>query len=181
MSLVNFHHRRNVLMSTLALRDAKPDDAAAIVAVWNPIIRDTVVTFNPVQRSHAEIADMIVTRQAAGHAFLVAEEGGAMLGFASYAQFRPGLGYARCMEHTINLAPAARGKGAGRALLLALEAHAADAGHHVMVAAITGSNAASIVFHEKLGYSHAGTMSQVGWKFDAFHDLVLMQKFLRLR
>lgn len=168
-------------MSTLALRNATPDDAAEIVAIWNPIIRDTVVTFNPVQRSQPEIVDMIATRQAAGHAFLVAEEGGAMLGFASYAQFRPGLGYARCMEHTINLAPVARGKGAGRGLLLALEAHAADAGHHVMVAAITGSNTASIGFHEKLGYAHAGTMAQVGWKFGVFHDLVLMQKFLQLR
>ncbi|TQM93089.1 GNAT family N-acetyltransferase [Roseinatronobacter monicus] len=168
-------------MPTLSLRDATPDDAAAIVAIWNPIIRDTVVTFNPMQRSQPEIADMIATRQGAGHAFLVAEQGGEMLGFASYAQFRPGLGYARCMEHTINLAPAARGKGAGRALLLALEAHAAGAGHHVMVAAVTGSNTASVGFHEKLGYLHVGTMRQVGWKFDALHDLVLMQKFLSVR
>jgi len=168
-------------MPTLSLRDATPDDAASIVAIWNPIIRDTVVTFNPVQRSQPEIADMIVTRQGAGHAFLVAEQGGEMLGFASYAQFRPGLGYARCMEHTINLAPAARGKGAGRALLLALEAHAAGAGHHVMVAAVTGSNTASVGFHEKQGYLHVGTMRQVGWKFDALHDLVLMQKFLSVR
>lgn len=165
-------------MPKLSLRDATPNDAAAIVAIWNPIILDTVITFNPVRRSITEIEEMIISRRTDGHAFLIAQDGADVMGFACYAQFRGGLGYARCMEHTINLAPAARGKGAGRTLLLALEQHAATAGHHVMVAAVTGSNAASVSFHEKLGYTTVGTMSQVGWKFDVFHDLVLMQKFL---
>ncbi|ATX67822.1 GNAT family N-acetyltransferase [Roseinatronobacter bogoriensis] len=165
-------------MPALTLRDATPDDAAAIVAIWNPIIQDTVVTFNPVLRSTSEIEDMIVSRQAGGHAFIVAQDAEDVLGFASYAQFRGGLGYARSMEHTINLSPAARGKGAGRALLLELERHATAAGHHIMVAAVTGTNSASISFHHKLGYVHVGTMPQVGWKFGQFHDLVLMQKFL---
>lgn len=162
----------------LTLRDATPDDAAAIAAIWNPIIRETVITFYPLERSAEEIAAMIAARQGAGRAFLVAEEGGSCLGFASYDQFRPGPGNARSMEHTINLAPEARGKGAGRALLLALEDHARAAGHHLMIAAISGSNTGSISFHEALDYIHVGTMPQLGWKFGRYHDLVLMQKFL---
>ena len=162
----------------MPIRDATPSDAPAIAAIWNPIIRDTVITFNPAQRSPDEIATMITTRQRDGHAFLVAEEGAALLGFASYSQFRAGLGYARTMEHTINLAPEARGLGLGPRLLAALEAHATQAGHHVMVAAITSGNAASIAFHARQGYTHVGTMPQVGWKFGRYHDLTLMQKFL---
>lgn len=162
----------------LTLRNATPDDAHAIAAIWNPIIRDTVITFNPLERVPDEIAAIIVTRQREGRAFLVAEENGACLGFASYDQFRPGPGNARSMEHTINLAPQARGKGAGRALLIALEDHARAAGHHLMIAAITGSNTGSIGFHETLGYFHVGIMPQLGWKFGIYHDLVLMQKFL---
>ncbi|MBR3370193.1 MAG: N-acetyltransferase [Rhodobacteraceae bacterium] len=165
-------------MTDLTLRDATPDDAASICAIWNPIIRDTVITFNPVERSPAEIAAMIRDRQGAGHAFLLAQSGAQVLGFASYAQFRGGLGYARCMEHTINLQDAARGQGAGRALLLALEDHARRAGNHVMVGAVTASNVASVAFHAALGYATVGTMPQVGWKFGQFHDLVLMQKIL---
>ncbi|WFE73398.1 GNAT family N-acetyltransferase [Roseinatronobacter sp. S2] len=165
-------------MTDLTLRDATVDDAACICDIWNPIIRDTVITFNPVERSPAEIASMIRDRQGAGHAFMMAELGGQVLGFASYSQFRGGLGYARCMEHTINLHDAARGKGAGRALLLALEDHARSAGHHVMVGAVTASNVASVAFHAALGYETVGTMPQVGWKFGQFHDLVLMQKIL---
>jgi L-amino acid N-acyltransferase YncA len=55
------------------IRDARPTDAAAIAAIWNPIIRDTDITFNPVEKTEAEIAALIADRQAAGHAFLVAE------------------------------------------------------------------------------------------------------------
>lgn len=162
----------------MQIRDAQPSDAPAIAAIWNPIIRDTVVTFNPAQRSAEEIAAMITDRQHAGYAFLVAEEGAALLGFASYSQFRAGLGYARTMEHTINLAPEARGRGLGSLLLGALEAHATGAGCHVMVGAITSGNLASIAFHARQGYTEVGRMPQVGWKFGQYHDLTLMQKVL---
>ena len=160
------------------IRPATAADAPAICALWNPIIRDTVVTFNPVERDPAEIAEMIATRHAGPGAFFVAEDADGLLGFAAYAQFRGGLGYARCMEHTINLAPAARGQGLGPRLMTALEDHARAAGHHVMVAAITGSNTGSVRFHAGHGYVHVGTMPQVGWKFGRYHDLVLMQKTL---
>lgn len=160
------------------IRPATAADAAAICGIWNPIIRDTVITFNPVERDTSEIAELIAARQAGPGAFFVAERAGGLLGFASYAQFRGGLGYARCMEHTINLAPEARGQGLGPRLMTALEDHARAARHHVMVAAITGSNKGSVRFHAALGYLHVGTMPQVGWKFGQFHDLVLMQKNL---
>ena len=162
----------------LTIRDATRADAAAVAAIWNPIILETVITFNPLERRADEIAAMIITRQSQGRAFLIAEDDHQPLGFATYDQFRPGPGNARSMEHTINLAPEARGQGAGRALLLALEDHAASAGHHLMIAAITGSNTGSIRFHEGLGYLHVGRMPELGWKFGSYHDLVLMQKFL---
>ncbi|MFN4058824.1 MAG: GNAT family N-acetyltransferase [Roseinatronobacter sp.] len=163
---------------SLIIRDATPADADAICTIWNPIIRNSVITFNPQERSSAEQAAMINDRQAAGWAFLVAEEQGDILGFATYSQFRGGLGYARSMEHTINLSDWARGKGVGRALMAALEDHARARGVHVMVAGITGSNQSSIQFHAHLGYVHVGTLPQVGWKFGRWHDLVLMQKLL---
>ncbi|MCC5991531.1 MAG: N-acetyltransferase [Rhodobacteraceae bacterium] len=165
-------------MSALAIRDATADDAEAICAIWNPIIRDSVITFNPDPRNPAEVIGLIAGRHEAGHAFLVATLSGQVIGFASYSQFRPGPGYARSVEHTINLSPQARGYGAGRRLLAALEAHATAAGHHVMVAAVSAENAGSVAFHRAMGYQNVGLMPQVGWKFGQFHDLVLMQKTL---
>lgn len=160
------------------LRPAAPSDASAIAALWNPIIRDTVVTFNPVEKSEADVLAAIDARAAEGHPFLVAEVEGQVLGFATYFQFRAGNGYARTMEHSINLSPQARGKGLGRALMATLESHAHSRGMRSLIGAITASNAESIAFHAALGFSEVGRIRDAGWKFGQFHDLLLMQKLL---
>lgn len=162
----------------VALRDAVAGDAPGIAAIWNPIIRETAITFWPHPRTEDEIARMIGERQAAGWAFLVAEGPGEVLGFASFFQFRGGPGYAHCMELTINLAPAARGRGVGALLLGALEDRARGFGARVMLGAVTGSNAASLRFHRRMGYAEMGRIPDAGWKFGQFHDLVLMGKRL---
>lgn len=159
------------------LRSATSADATAIGAIWNPIIRDTPITFWPTERSPADIAAFIESRVAA-HACLLAEDAGQVLGFATYKQFRDGSGYARSMEHTIHVAPEARGRGTGRALLLAIEDHARSAGHRLMIGGITGSNIDSLRFHARMGYAEWGHIPAAGWKFGQFHDLVLMGKDL---
>lgn len=162
----------------MILRPAAPEDAPGIGAIWNPIVRDTAITFWPTERSGDEIAALIRQRQADGQAFIVAAEGGDVLGFATYSQFRGGAGYARSMEHTIHAAPGARGRGLGRQLLAAVEDHARAQGHRLMIGAITGSNTASIAFHAACGYREWGRIPAAGWKFGVFHDLVLMGKDL---
>lgn len=160
------------------IRPALATDAAAIAAFWNPVIRDTAITFNPVEKSAAEVAAMILGRQSAGHGFFVAEYQGQVAGFASYAQFRGGAGYARTMEHTIILSPAAQGTGLGRALMSALEDHARTGGSHSMIAGVSAENPAGRAFHAAIGYTEIATLPQVGYKFGRWMDLVLMQKIL---
>jgi L-amino acid N-acyltransferase len=159
------------------IRPATATDAPAIAALWNPWIRDTAITFNPVEKTAQDVTAMIADRDRLGHATFVAQDGG-LLGFATYAQFRGGVGYATCMEHTIVLAPAARGRGAGRALMAALEDHARTAGAHQMIAGVSGENAEGIGFHAACGYAHIATVPEAGFKFGRFIDLVLMQKIL---
>ncbi|WP_225027853.1 GNAT family N-acetyltransferase [Xinfangfangia pollutisoli] len=161
------------------IRPATFADAAALADLWNPWITGTAITFNSVPKSPEDIAAMIEARQAAGHAFLVAEDReGGLAGFASYAQFRGGAGYARCMEHSVILAPGARGHGLGRALMQAVEAHARAAGAHLMVAAVSGENPDGRAFHERLGYRLVGTVPGAGWKFGRSMDLWLLSKAL---
>ncbi len=163
----------------MIIRSSRISDAPAIAAIWNPIIRETVITFWPTERSHADVASIITERQSQGFAHLVAEDGtGQVTGFATYTQFRAGAGYARAMEHTVHLAADARGVGTGRALLNAIEEHARAAGHRLMIGGITGSNAASLGFHERMGYAEWGRIPAAGWKFGQYHDLVFMGKDL---
>ena len=157
------------------IRPATASDAPAIAQVWNPWIRDTAITFSATLKSAADIARMIAERAQAGHAFLVTDD---LQGFATYAQFRAGSGYKTCMEHTIILAPRARGNGQGRALMQTLESHAAQAGAHQMIAGISAENPDGIHFHAALNYHEIARIPQAGFKFSRYIDLVLMQKFL---
>jgi L-amino acid N-acyltransferase len=157
------------------IRPAIAADAPAIAGIWNALIRDSVATFNCVEYTDAQIARMIADKAAAGHAFLVDDT---LRGFATYGQFRGGVGYAHSMEHTIHLSSTARGKGLGRALMTAVEDHARDHGAHAMIAGVGGENTPGIAFHAACGYAHVATIPQVGWKFGRWMDLVLMQKFL---
>lgn len=160
------------------IRNATADDAPGIAAIWNPVIRDTAITFNAAEKSEAEVATLIRDRQQAGHAFLVADEDGDIAGFATYAQFRGGVGYARTMEHTILLSPKAQGAGLGRALMTAIEAHARAAGAISIFAGVSAENPAGQAFHAHMGYVQVAILQRVGFKFGRAMDLVLMQKFL---
>ncbi|SRR6056297_380749 len=162
----------------MIIRAARAGDAAAIAALWNPLIRDTAITFNSHEKTAADVAGDISARRAAGHAFLLAEAEDAVLGFAAYGQFRGGPGYARTGEHTIILGDDARGRGVGRALLGAIEDHARGAGIHMMFAGVSGENPSAVAFHERLGYLRIAVLAQVGWKFGRWMDLVLLQKRL---
>ena len=159
----------------MIIRQARPDDAGAITALWNPVIRDSAITFNSVEKTVDDLKAEIATRRA----FLLAEdEDSGLLGFASYGQFRGGVGYARTGEHTIILAPDTRGQGIGRGLMLALEDHARAAGFHSMIAGVSGENPGGAAFHERVGYAQVAVLPQVGWKFGRWMDLILLQKLL---
>lgn len=128
------------------IRPACPEDAEAIAAIWNRIIRDTAATFTTEEKDPSAIADAMSTQP-----FWVAEENGATLGFATYSQFRGGPGYARTMEHSVHVAKGSEGRGTGRALMAVLEDHARAQGIHSLIAGISGENPAGIAFHEALG------------------------------
>ena len=168
-----------VPVSAPLVRPARPADAPAILGFWNPIVRETTVTFASDEKTEAGLLATFAERRAGGHEFFVAEDAaGRVIGLATYAQFRGGNGYARAMEHTIILAPEARGRGAGRALMAAVEDHARARGAHSMIAAVSAENAAGIAFHAAVGYPEVARIPEVGFKFGRWLDLVIMQKML---
>lgn len=154
------------------IRAADPKDATQIATIWNDAIRDTTVTFNPVEKSDAEVAEL--TRKDC----LVWDEHGKILGFARYFPFRGGEGYRFTVEHTIMLGEGGHGKGVGRQLMQALCRDAKAAGMHSMFAGCSAENAGAVVFHAKLGFEKVATLPQVGFKFGRWIDLILMQKTL---
>ena len=74
-------------------------------------------------------------------------------------------------EHSIYLHKALRGRGYVEVLMKRLVEIASQRELHVLVGVIDVDNRASITLHEKLGFTHSGTLSQVGFKFGRWLDV----------
>lgn len=160
------------------IRLAHASDVADIARIWNHYIRDTLVTFHADAKTESEVRETIHSADVNGHATFVAEVGSAVLGFATYRQFRSGPGYRRTMEHTVLVHPDGVGRGLGGALMDELEEHAARQGYHSMFAGVSAANPPGRSFHEKRGYRFIATLPEVGYKNTDWLDLHLLQKLL---
>lgn len=160
------------------IRDAELADTEGVLAIWNDAIRNTSITFNPVEKTSEDFAALLREKAARRQPFLVGTDGDTVLGFATYGPFRNGLGYGRTMEHSILLAPAAQGQGLGRGLMEALFAHARAHDIHSLWAGVSGENPDGKAFHAKLGFEEIAVLPEVGYKFGRWMDLTLMRKAL---
>ena len=108
----------------------------------------------------------------------MAADDDAVMGYATFGDFRPHDGFFRTVEHSIYVHKDHRRKGVARALMPPLIAAARAIGKHVMVGGIDATNAESIALHEAFGFVAVGTLPQVGFKFGRYLDLMFMQKVL---
>lgn len=159
----------------MIIRRARPEDAEPLTLILNDVIANTTITFTSDLKTVDYLRDEIAAR---GAAFQVVEVDGVAAGYASYFPFRNGPGYARTKEHSIALAAQARGVGAGRALMTALEDVARKDKVHSLWAGVSAENPVGRAFHAAIGFDEIATLSEVGFKFDRWIDLVLMQKKL---
>ncbi|WP_406565466.1 GNAT family N-acetyltransferase [Kangsaoukella pontilimi] len=157
----------------MTVRAATPDDAGQVALILNHYIRHTTVSFKPNEYSDDAVRSLIEAQP-----FWVAEADDRVIGYATYGQFRNGPGYARTMEHTILMAPDAKGKGAGRALMATLERHARDAGAGSLWAGVSGENPEGLAFHKAIGFEEVAVLEKVGFKFGRWLDLTLLRKWL---
>jgi len=165
----------------MPIRDATPDDAPAIAAIYAHHVLHGTGTFEEAPPPAEEVAARMARIRAAGHAWLVVvdEEGGAILGYGYYANFHPRSAYRHTVENSIYVRDDVRGQGVGKALVAELLVRAEAAGFRQMVAVIGDSeNVGSIGLHLSLGFKQAGLLRAVGLKFGRWVDVVYMQKAL---
>ena len=161
----------------MLIRDATEGDLPGILAIYNHVIAtsDAVYTETPATLEDRQV--WLSARRASNYPVLVAVED-AVLGFASFGDFRPWPGYALSVEHSVHVHHDARGRGIGSALVRRLIDDARALGKHVMIGGIDAENAASIALHARLGFTEAGRLRQVARKFGHWLDLVFMQRML---
>lgn len=160
----------------MEIRDAGQGDVEGILAIYNDAVANTTAIWNETTVDAANRAAWMADRRRAGFPVLVATSpDGAVLGYATFGDYRPFEGYRHTVEHSVYVRADRRGAGIGEALMAALIRRARELGKHVMVAGVEAGNAGSIRLHEKLGFERVGHLKQVGAKFGRWLDLAFLQ------
>jgi L-amino acid N-acyltransferase YncA len=166
-----------VQVSDLGVGGAPPDnDLEGLVAIYNEVIATSTATFTTTPVTLDERREWWRTRIAEGYPVLIARDAQGVAGFGTFGEFRAWPGYRFTVEHTLHVRADARGRGIGTQLLLELMERARLLGKHVMIAGIDADNTGSIRLHERLGFTQAGRLREVGYKFDRWLDLVFVQR-----
>jgi phosphinothricin acetyltransferase len=161
------------------IRPSTDTDLPAIAAIYSHHVLHGTGTFETTPPTEADMAARRADVLAKGLPWLVAEEGGRVLGYAYCQWFKPRPAYRFSAEDSIYLHPDAAGKGLGKQLLAELARQAEAAGVRKLIAVIGDSgNAGSIAVHRALGFTPVGTIASCGWKFGRWLDIVLMEKAL---
>jgi phosphinothricin acetyltransferase len=163
----------------MPIRDARPEDAPAVAAIYAHHVLHGTGTFEEVPPAVADVAERIARVQAAGNAWLVAEEAGEVVGYGYFTAFRDRSAYRFTGEDSVYVRDDVRGQGVGKALVAELLERAEARGFRQMIAVIGDSeNVGSIGLHLSLGFRQAGVLRAAGLKFGRWVDVVTMQKAL---
>jgi phosphinothricin acetyltransferase len=164
---------------TLQVRDASIGDIGALQAIYAHHVLHGLGTFDEVPPSVVDFEEKWRTSLTHGLSWLVATDAGVPVGFAYASLFRPRKGYRYTVEDSVYIRDDYRRRGAGSALLAPLIERCEALGVRQVVAVIGDSgNAGSIGLHARHGFTHAGTVEGVGFKFGRWVDIVLMQRAL---
>jgi L-amino acid N-acyltransferase YncA len=163
--------------STATIRTGAPTDAASIADIYNHYVRATVITFEETPVPADNVARRIA-EVGARYPWLVAEQEGAVVGWAYAGEWKARSAYRFSVETTVYVAAGQHRRGIGTALYEALLAELKARKLHSAVGIIALPNPASIALHESFGFKKIGHFAEVGWKFDRWVDVGYWQLIL---
>ena len=161
----------------MTIRPARPTDIDAIARIWNQGIEDRCATFETEPRTPARIEAVLAGQ--GGRPFLVGlDRGGDPIGFAASSEYRPRTCYLGVGEVSVYVLRAARGCGAGLALLGALADACAARGDWKLVGRLFADNQASRRLCARAGFREVGVYLRHGRLHGMWKDCVIVERLL---
>lgn len=155
------------------------EHGGAILQIMNEAIVNSTALYDYQPRPPSSMAPWFDAKRAKDFPVWGAiDDVGSLVGFATYGTFRAWPAYKYSVEHSVYVAPGQQGQGVGKQLMQRLIQSATEQELHSLIGGIDASNAGSIAFHQKLGFVHAGTIKEAGFKFGRWLDLAFYQLLL---
>lgn len=152
------------------IRVARDGDAAGVAEIYDPIVRDTAISFELEPPGDAEMRRRILATLPT-HPWLVCAEGDRVRGYAYASRHAERAAYRWSADVTVYVHADSRGRGVGGALYTALLEILLRQGFHRAYAGITLPNAASVSLHEAHGFARIAVYEGVGWKHGSWRDV----------
>ena len=161
----------------LVLREATPDDAAAIAEIYNETIRTGYGTMDATPKTAADIRVQMAgfTKR---EVYLLLERDGEGIGWGIIKRYSDRPGYRFCCETSVYLRHAEVRKGYGSFIKRGVIERCKVYGYHHLVAKIWASNTASIEYNKNFGYELVGIQRAIGYMNGQWQDIALMQLVL---
>lgn len=158
-------------MTAISIRPVTPEDAAAICAIYNHYVATTTISFEEDPVPAHDMAQRIADVAEAGLPWLVAEQGGELVGYAYATRWRARPAYRSSVESSVYVDAAAAGRGTGTRLYRALLDELRTRAVHMVIGGIAQPNERSVALHERLGFRKVAHFSEVGRKFGRWVDV----------
>ena len=160
-------------MALTAIRLATPGDAAAIHDIYAPVVRDTTISFEWQPPTIEELRARIERTLAGGYPWLIADADGHVAGYAYAGRFRPRAAYDWTAEVSVYVHPEQHRRGVGRTVYRALLQLLELQGFRSAYGVATAPNPGSEGLHRAVGFELVGRFPRVGFKFGAWHDVLV--------
>lgn len=159
----------------MIVRPCTANDITAICTIYNYYIEHTVITFEEIPLTVAQMQERInVYTQL--YPWLVCEDAGEVVGYAYASKWKERSAYKHTAEVTVYLKHDATQKGYGSALYAELIEQIIAKGCHVLLGCIATPNEPSEKLHARFGFKQVAQFSQVGHKFGRWLDVGYWQK-----
>ena len=165
-------------MHVPSLRPATLDDLATINAIYNHYVLTSTATYQTAPETEEARQAWFRDRDPIRHPVMIVELESRPVAWGSLSSFGKREAFARTVENSIYIHPDFQRRGLGSLLLQNQIQQATAAGHHAIVAAISGDQPGSLALHAVHGFTETGRLREVGWKFGQWLDLVYLQRIL---
>jgi len=163
----------------MRIRTATPDDAAAVQAIYAPIVRDTAISFETEPPTVDEMRRRIAATLAQYPWLVALDEAGAVCGYVYASRYAERHAYRWSVTVTAYVRADQRGRGVGRNLYGELLRQLTELGYCQAYAGITLPNDASVALHEAVGFERVGIFRNAGHKLGRWHDVGWWQRALQ--
>jgi L-amino acid N-acyltransferase len=157
------------------VRSATEADVPAIRDIYNYEILHGTATFDTEPKTPKDRLTWFRETQRQPHVVLAAEVDGQTVGWGCLQPYRSRPAYRFTTENSLYVHQDWRGRGIGKAILARLIEIARENGLRNIIAVIAEGHPDSEALHAHYGFEHVGRMNKVGYKFEQWLDVVLMQ------